>query len=133
MTVDVECIDHIHIHVRDRRKTELWYAQVLGFTRIEKYAFWAVDGGPLTLQNKAETVHLALFENPDIQRTTVAFGVGSAGLLAWITHLSANGIDVQPVDHQLAWSIYFKDPDGNPFEITTYEYDAFLKLVNAND
>ena len=29
-----------------------------------------------------------------------------------------------PVDHGLSWSIYFRDPWGYPFEITTYEYEA---------
>lgn len=28
------------------------------------------------------------------------------------------------VDHDVAWSLYFADSDGNPFEITSYEYDA---------
>jgi catechol-2,3-dioxygenase len=27
-------------------------------------------------------------------------------------------------DHDLSVSLYFHDPDGNPFEITTYEYQA---------
>ncbi len=31
---------------------------------------------------------------------------------------------MQPVDHRVAWSLYFSDPDGNPFEITCYDYDA---------
>jgi catechol-2,3-dioxygenase len=24
----------------------------------------------------------------------------------------------------VSWSIYFEDPDGNPFEITTYDHAA---------
>lgn len=32
---------------------------------------------------------------------------------------------MKPVDHEVSWSIYFKDPDGNPFEDTTYDYEAF--------
>jgi catechol-2,3-dioxygenase len=26
-------------------------------------------------------------------------------------------------DHQVSWSLYFSDPDGNPYEITSYTYD----------
>ena len=25
-------------------------------------------------------------------------------------------------DHQVSWSLYFADPHGNPFEITSYDY-----------
>ena len=25
-------------------------------------------------------------------------------------------------DHEVSWSLYFSDPDGNPYEITCYEY-----------
>lgn len=27
-------------------------------------------------------------------------------------------------DHQITWSMYFSDPDGNPFEITSYDHAA---------
>ena len=29
----------------------------------------------------------------------------------------------------LAFSLYFKDPDGNPYEITTYEYSVAKALI----
>jgi catechol-2,3-dioxygenase len=32
-------------------------------------------------------------------------------------------------DHALALSMYFSDPDGNPFEITTYEHEAARALL----
>jgi catechol-2,3-dioxygenase len=32
---------------------------------------------------------------------------------------------VELEDHHVSFSIYFSDLDGNPYEITTYEYTAF--------
>jgi catechol-2,3-dioxygenase len=123
MVPSLEGIDHIHINVSDRTKSEGWYNEVLGLCRVRKLAFWAVDGGPLTLADASGTIHVALFESNDAQRTTIALRTSSAGLAEWIDHLSASGIEVEPIDHEVSWSIYFKDPDGNPFEITSYEYE----------
>jgi catechol-2,3-dioxygenase len=41
------------------------------------------------------------------------------------------GGPVKPVDHGLAWSLYFADPDGNPYEITTYDHAAVAELLRA--
>jgi len=125
----IEGIDHIHINVRNRNKSELWYRDILGLVRVPSLEFWAADGGPLTLANSNESVHLALFENSEIQSTTVAFKVSASGLQNSISHLRNNGIEVRPVNHDISWSIYFKDPDGNPYEITTYDYDEFASNV----
>ena len=39
---------------------------------------------------------------------------------AWREWLAAHGVDViGPVDHGIAYSVYFHDPDGNRLEITT--------------
>lgn len=118
-------IDHIHINVSDRSKSERWYKDVLGFTRVPELEFWAVDGGPLTLTDERGRVHLALFESDKVQNTTIALNVSSTDLAAWIGHLLAHGIEVKPVDHEVSWSLYFRDINGNPFEITTYEYNEF--------
>ena len=81
---------------------------------------------PLTLANASGSVHLALFERPAAKcRSTIALGTSAEGLLAWRRHLAAElGRPVEMVDHQVSWSVYFEDPDGNPFEVTTYEYEA---------
>lgn len=117
-------VDHLHVFVADRVAAERWYQRVLGLTRVEKYAFWAADGGPLTLQNREDTVHIALFERPPQKnRATIAFGVGAGELAQWHAHLTRELGQAPTVeDHQLSVSIYFSDPDGNPYEITTYEY-----------
>jgi len=116
-------VDHIHIYVDDRDAAEVWYRDVLGFKRIPKFEHWAVGGGPLTLANDSATVHIALFKRPpQPNRAVIAFGVTADALIAWQTHLgSALGAAPPIIDHQGAWSLYFSDPDGNPYEITSYE------------
>jgi len=117
-------LDHVHVFVRDRPAAELWYAQALGFRRIAELEFWAVDGGPLTLADPSSSIHLALFEGPALAcRSTLAFAVGPADFLAWRSHLFAVlGSPVQAEDHEVSWSLYFDDPDGNPYEITCYDH-----------
>lgn len=126
----LEKIDHLHVHVADRARSEAWYRDVLGLRRVPELAFWAEGGGPLTLANAAGTVHLALFERPrEAGRATVAFAVGAAGFMAWRAHLQA-ALGAAPAleDHSVSWSLYFRDPDGNPYEITSYEYAAVAAL-----
>jgi catechol 2,3-dioxygenase-like lactoylglutathione lyase family enzyme len=67
---------------------------------------------------------LALFASEEIQNTVIAFSAAAEIFFAWGEHLKDNGIPVKIIDHDLSWSVYFRDPDGNLFEITTYEYNA---------
>lgn len=127
MAPELERIDHIHVFVADRPAAEQWYARVLGLRRLAPLEFWAPDGGPLTLGNASGTIHVALFERPAAAkcRSTIALATSAEGLLAWERHLAKTlGKELPLVDHQVSWSIYFDDPDGNPFEVTTYDYVA---------
>ena len=122
----IHSFDHVHVFVADREASERWYAEVLGFTRTEELAFWAPGGGPLTVQNADGTVHLALFERPCQEcRSTIALRVGADEFRQWRQHLD-NVLGSRAVleDHEVSWSLYFDDLDGNPFEITTYEVEA---------
>ena len=126
MVPTLDDVDHIHVFVSDRAAAERWYARVLGFRRVAKLEFWASGGGPLTIANESGTVHIALFERPpQATRSTIALRVSGQDLQAWRTHLEHElEREVQFQDHELSWSLYFADPDGNPFEITTYEIAA---------
>jgi hypothetical protein len=84
---------------------------------------WAIKGGPLTLEDSAGRVHLALFEREHPSSSTaVAFGATGKQFLAWKAHLERQGVELRITDHALAYSLYFHDPDENLYEITTYEH-----------
>jgi catechol 2,3-dioxygenase-like lactoylglutathione lyase family enzyme len=120
-------VDHVHVFVRDRAAATAWYARVLGMQPVGAFAHWAADGGPLTVADASGAVHLALFERPpQPNRATVALAVDAAGFAAWQAHLRATlgAGSVRLEDHGLSLSIYFSDPDGNPYEITTYEVEG---------
>src|SRR5213593_4117816 len=119
-------LDHVHVHVSDRAAAERWYGDVLGLARVPELEGWARDGGPLTLADENGALHLALFERPPgPNHATLALAVDAAGFLAWKRHLErVLGRALEVVDHELSWSLYFSDPDGNPFELTCYEHAA---------
>lgn len=127
MFPSLQGIDHIHVFVQDRAAAEQWYAKVMGLSRSPGLEFWAHDGGPLTIQDSDNTVHIALFERPhQVNRATVALRTTADGLRAWQARLAGfPELNVTYEDHEVALSIYFSDPDGNPYEITTYEHQAF--------
>jgi catechol 2,3-dioxygenase-like lactoylglutathione lyase family enzyme len=119
-------IDHIHVFVSNRLAAEEWYRRVLGLAREPALESWASGGGPLTIADESGRIHLALFERPRQGcRSVVALGTSGAEFVAWLEHLeTALGRKLEAVDHELSWSVYFEDPDGNPFEITSYEHSA---------
>jgi catechol-2,3-dioxygenase len=130
----VSSIDHVHVHVSDRSAAESWYAQVLGFGRTKELEFWAVGGGPLTIQNREGAVHIALFERtPTKTHSSIALKVSALEYMNWRSHLPK--VLVEPPeseDHDVSMSLYFKDPDGNPYEITTYEHEAVRQAFAAS-
>ena len=131
MAPALQRIDHVHVFVADRAAAEAWYARVMSLRRIAELAFWSADGGPLTVGNTGHGVHVALFEGANRNcRSTIAFGVPGAELLAWQTHLQeVLGRRIELVDHQVSWSLYFNDPDGNPFEITSNDHAVVSALL----
>ncbi|ART63449.1 VOC family protein [Kushneria marisflavi] len=123
-------IDHIHVFVADRAAAERWYQGVLGLKRVTALEVWAEDpNGPLIMANSGHTVCLSLFERaPEPCRTTIALRVSGEPFLQWQDWLSKRLPEPPRLeDHQLAWSLYFSDPDGNPFEITTYDRDIPIR------
>ncbi|MCC6232144.1 MAG: VOC family protein [Verrucomicrobiales bacterium] len=121
--LELPAFDHVHVYVTDRVTAETWYRDVLHLYRSQELEFWSSDGGPLMLRNSSGSIHIALFERPaQTCRSVIAFRVGAAGYESWKTHLeSALPGQVSEQDHEVSLSLYFRDPDGNPYELTTYE------------
>ncbi len=125
MTPKLQGIDHVHVYVSDRAKAARWYQHVMGFVVNSTFEVWAEDPlGPLTIEDPSSQIHLALFQREDFHPTsTIAFKVAGEEFLEWRSLLEKHGLSVRCSDHDLAWSMYFSDPDGNSHEITTYDHE----------
>lgn len=131
----VDGIDHVELVVPDPGAAARWYGEVLGLEPLAAYESWADGDGPLVVSSDGGETMLALFGgDPDASGEItgfhrVAFGTDAAGFLTFVDRLGGrDDVDVDGraavVDHDLSFSVYFADPWGYPFEVTTYDYDA---------
>lgn len=124
-------IDHVEVHVPDVAGAADWYRRVLGLSPVSGLG-WEI---PLMISSDGGSTKLALFkgepQTDDVGWRRVAFRVSGASFLEFLRRLESvpvrdrDGSAVGPrdvVDHDVAWSIYFSDPYGNPLEITSYDY-----------
>ena len=111
--------------VRDIERSAKWYIDVLGFERLHEGAW---NGVP-TFIGKGNT-GIALFparheskfsEHREIRMLHLAFRADRTNFLAAQRELQERGIKFEFQDHEIAHSIYFRDPDGHQLEITTHE------------
>ena len=132
----VQQIDHVELYVPDRYEAARWYEQVLGFEILRPYEDWAEDPqGPLMLSSNGGGTKLALFQgeppgaSTEIGCVLVAFRVDGPGFLQFLARdtvplYNQEGERSAPRvrDHKKAFSIYFCDPWGNRYEVTTYDH-----------
>jgi catechol 2,3-dioxygenase len=122
-SVPIWGVRHIAFRVRDIEAARQWYSDVLGmevedefpgqalFVRFGPYyhhdlaIFQADRDADLPAQNAVGLAHIALLVD------------SLEGVRQWYHHLKAHGVEVRASDHGVTRSIYFTDPDGNPFEI----------------
>lgn len=136
MAFRVQQIDHVELFVPDREKAARWLERVLGLQADPACLRWAEHPlGPLMVSTPDAGTKIALFQGEPQGQTApvgikrIAFRVdadGFAEMLARLeqcelTHRGQPLTNGEYTDHDGAWSIYFEDPWGNPYEITTYE------------
>lgn len=127
MNFAVQHIDHVELYVRDIPAAARWYREVLGLELVKAW-----DPQPWFI-GRGET-YLALFQAdadapPPIAGNVatpmrfnrVAFRTDREGFETAQKQLRDHGVSFRgPIDHEVAFSIYFSDPDGHPLEITWY-------------
>src|SRR5947207_5778888 len=119
----LEGIDHVALAVPDIERTVEWYVEVLGFERRYNESW----GGVPAFIGKGTTA-LALFPRkgtpagkPEGPLLHLALRADRTEFVRAEKELRARGIQFHFEDHGIAHSIYFRDLNDLPLEITTYE------------
>ena len=124
-------IDHIPVFVSDREKALDWYNNNLGLKPSEKMIVLP-ESGPLMIRNDEGNINIALFKGKSNKNDAViAFKVSGEDFINCYNTINNSFTEnIELVDHDIQFSIYFEDPFGNPYEITSYDYDM---LANHYD
>lgn len=119
----LEGIDHVALAVPDVERTVEWYIEVLGFERRYEESW---DGVPAFIGKG--TTAFALFPRKgtlagkqDGPFLHLALRADRAEFVRAQEELRARGIQFHFEDHGIAHSIYFRDLNDLPLEITSYE------------
>jgi catechol 2,3-dioxygenase-like lactoylglutathione lyase family enzyme len=126
--MQLEGIDHVALAVEDIERSASWYVDTLGFERLHE-GMW--NGIPVFI-GKGDTA-IALFpmrhghsaQAPAARRGMLHLAIRAdrKNFLVAQDELRRRGISFEFQDHEISHSIYFRDPDGNELEITTYQLD----------
>jgi catechol 2,3-dioxygenase-like lactoylglutathione lyase family enzyme len=126
--MNLEGLDHIALAVNDVEKSAKWYIEVLGLERQHE-GRW--DGIPIFVGKGATGI--AFF--PMTKKETSSREFNPVRVLHFALRadrknfeqaqqeLKQREIAFRFSDHGIAYSIYFRDPDGHEVEITTYELE----------
>ncbi len=115
-------MSHIGLHVVDIEAMAAFYTDVLGFRVTDRGPF---RDSELLFLSRNETDHHQIVLVPGRPEgafnivNQISLKVGTlADLRRYHAHLVAKGADdIDPVDHGNAWSVYFRDPEGNRLEV----------------
>ncbi|RJE73395.1 glyoxalase [Pseudoalteromonas sp. MSK9-3] len=117
-------LSHVELYVKDLKEMTAFYTEKLGFVITDS---GSGDNGMVFLSRSPNEHHqIVLSPYPSRSATDspvdhISFRVDSlAHLKRFIESLlCSDEIPLQTVSHGSTWSIYFRDPEGNRFEIFT--------------
>lgn len=136
-SVGLAGLDHVGLGVRDPLQAAKFVEQVLGGIEIYRAGYSQKDielGRPKHIFYHVGTTVLEVAQQKNEDGYTPAdtvndqphwaFGTTAEGLFKFADHLKAQGVPFDgPRSHHgmSAVSVYFRDPDGNNLEVTTWE------------
>ena len=127
-------IDHIHVFVSDWQMALDWYNNILGLKPSEEIVVLS-ESGPLMIRNNERNINIALFKGKrNDNHTVIAFKVSGEEFINCHNTINPSLTEyLEVVDHDIQFSIYFEDPFGNPYEITSYDYDMLANHYDRKD
>ena len=137
----IQDVDHIEMFVSDREKTAKWYEEIFGLKPIKELDVWSKIG-PLFIGTENREVTLALMNGKkdiDGSINRMAFRTTGWQFLDFLNRIDEMGLfflnekvtKEQVVDHDLSYSIYFDDPDGNKLELTCYDHEYLKSKIKS--
>ena len=117
-------LDHVAIRVKDMEKSAQWYADVLGFKRVQPK-----EWGPFPIMMIGSNSGVAIFpaktDNPKplpegdwLTAFHFAFRISRSGLDYAMDQFRTNNIEFEFQDLIHFHSIFLTDPDGHQVEFT---------------
>ena len=139
-------IDHVHMVVSDRPAMLVWLKTVFGIVPAQGFEVWAAypEGPIFTVTPEGEHA-IAVFESREGRNVsqgsdnTIAFSVSAEQFMKVANRVKALGLEpppgmpgktVDPVDIELAISVFIQGPEGTRFEITCYDLDALRERLD---
>mgnify|MGYP006106178359 FL=1 len=126
--IELKGLDHFALNVKDMKRAEEFYTNILGFTVIRRSE---TQAGLKHFEIDAGNVVIALFESPDLDLKKAhdtmteegylhfAFGASYKQFDSILENLKQKGVimDGEPRDWGKSVSVYFRDPDDHQLEI----------------
>lgn len=124
--MELQRLDHVSLNVDDRVRAIRWYRDVLG---LEQRGEATADDEPVFMGRFGCCVALFQAQAPTAERAIESVGLRHvAFMLATRSDLEGaearlreHDVEFRFEDHGNAYSLYFRDPDGNVLELTTYD------------
>jgi catechol 2,3-dioxygenase len=131
----IQALGHVVLRVTDRARSEEFYNGLLG---IPVCARLDHEGAKMTFFTLGNHHDLAVMEvsgdgsshsESAVGLHHVAFKIGDdiADLRKAKVKLEAAGVRLRPIDHEVAKSLYFQDPDGNGVELYVDASDVWRR------